>query len=124
MHQAFRFRLYPTKKQVISIHKSIGSSRFVFNHFLAKWNDTYRETGKGLTYLCYFFCPIPSGGFSSLFLFISPLFHLNWYCFIGLDENLISKIKVEHKTSNDPHTNRYTGYTQNADYRKRYEENQ
>jgi putative transposase len=34
--------LYPTKKQAISIHKS--------NHFLAKWNDTYRGTGKGLTY--------------------------------------------------------------------------
>jgi putative transposase len=50
MHQAFRFRLYPTKKQAISIHKSIGSSRFVFHHFLARWNDTYRETGKGLTY--------------------------------------------------------------------------
>jgi transposase len=45
-----RFRLYPTKKQTISIHKSIGSSRFVFHHFLARWNDTYRETGKGLTY--------------------------------------------------------------------------
>jgi putative transposase len=48
MHQAFRFRLYPAK--VISIHKSIGFSRFVFHHFLAKWNDTYRETGKGLIY--------------------------------------------------------------------------
>jgi putative transposase len=36
MYQAFRFRLYPTKKQAISIHKSMGSSRFVFNHFLAK----------------------------------------------------------------------------------------
>jgi putative transposase len=36
MHQAFRFRLYPTKKQAISIHKSMGSSRFVFHHFLAK----------------------------------------------------------------------------------------
>jgi transposase len=36
MHQAFRFRLYPIKKQAMSIHKSIGSSRFVFNHFLAK----------------------------------------------------------------------------------------
>ncbi|MDQ0418988.1 putative transposase, partial [Croceifilum oryzae] len=53
MHKAFKFRLYPTKKQVILINKSIGSSRFVFNHFLAKWSDTYKETGKGLTYnLC------------------------------------------------------------------------
>lgn len=32
------------------IAKTIGCSRFVFNHFLAKWNDTYKETGEGLTY--------------------------------------------------------------------------
>jgi putative transposase len=25
-------------------------SRFVYNHFLEKWNNTYKETGKGLTY--------------------------------------------------------------------------
>jgi putative transposase len=30
--------------------KTIGCSRFVFNYFLAKWNETYKETGKGLTY--------------------------------------------------------------------------
>lgn len=50
MHKAFKFRLYPNKEQVILINKFIGSSRFVFNYFLAKWNDTYKETGKGLTY--------------------------------------------------------------------------
>lgn len=50
MHKAFKFRLYPNKEQAILINKSIGSSRFIFNHFLAKWNDTYKETGKGLTY--------------------------------------------------------------------------
>src|SRR5699024_8509805 len=32
------------------IKKTIGCSRFVFNHFLATWKDTYKETGKGLTY--------------------------------------------------------------------------
>ncbi|GGH77923.1 putative transposase [Pullulanibacillus pueri] len=30
--------------------KTIGCSRFVFNHFLGKWKDTYKETGIGLTY--------------------------------------------------------------------------
>ncbi|MED1270819.1 RNA-guided endonuclease TnpB family protein, partial [Bacillus mycoides] len=34
----------------ILIAKTIGCSRFVFNRFLALWNDTYKETGKGLTY--------------------------------------------------------------------------
>jgi putative transposase len=50
MHQAFKFRLYPTSEQTTLINKSIGCSRFVFNHFLAQWNETYEQTGKGLTY--------------------------------------------------------------------------
>ncbi|PFA58437.1 transposase, partial [Bacillus sp. AFS015896] len=32
------------------IAKTIGCSRFVFNHLLALWNDTYKKAGKGLTY--------------------------------------------------------------------------
>lgn len=50
MHKAYKFRIYPTQEQTTLINKSIGCSRFVFNHFLAKWNETYKETGKGLTY--------------------------------------------------------------------------
>lgn len=54
VNKAFKFRIYPNKKQEVLIAKTIGCSRFVFNHFLAKWNDTYKETGKGLTYnFCY-----------------------------------------------------------------------
>ncbi len=49
-HKAYKFRLYPNKAQEVLIAKTIGCSRFVFNHFLARWNDTYKETGKGLTY--------------------------------------------------------------------------
>ncbi|MER1985276.1 MAG: IS200/IS605 family element RNA-guided endonuclease TnpB [Solibacillus sp.] len=49
-HKAFRFRIFPTKEQEVLIAKTIGCSRFVFNHFLVKWNETYKETGKGLTY--------------------------------------------------------------------------
>src|SRR5699024_1985876 len=48
--KAYKFRIYPTKEQEILITKTIGCSRFVFNHFLGKWEDTYKETGKGLTY--------------------------------------------------------------------------
>jgi putative transposase len=51
MHQAYKFRIYPTKEQETRINKSIGCSRFVFNHFLTKWQETYKETGKGLSYL-------------------------------------------------------------------------
>lgn len=50
IHKSYRFRIYPTKTQIELIKKTIGCSRFVFNHFLATWKDTYKETGKGLTY--------------------------------------------------------------------------
>lgn len=50
MHKAFKFRIYPTKEQATLINKTIGCSRFVFNHFLTKWNEAYEQTGKGLTY--------------------------------------------------------------------------
>ncbi|WP_270578071.1 IS200/IS605 family element RNA-guided endonuclease TnpB [Caldibacillus thermoamylovorans] len=50
VNKAYKFRIYPTKEQEILITKTFGCSRFVFNHFLAKWNETYQETGKGLTY--------------------------------------------------------------------------
>ncbi len=50
VNKAYKFRIYPNKAQGILIAKTIGCSRFVFNHFLALWNDTYKEIGKGLTY--------------------------------------------------------------------------
>ncbi|WP_413379337.1 IS200/IS605 family element RNA-guided endonuclease TnpB [Alkalihalobacillus sp. 1P02AB] len=48
--KAYKFRIYPSKEQETLIAKTIGCSRFVFNRFLGQWNDTYQETGKGLTY--------------------------------------------------------------------------
>src|SRR5690625_3192568 len=50
VNKAYKFRIYPTKEQEILIAKTIGCSRFVFNRFLGQWNDTYKETSKGLTY--------------------------------------------------------------------------
>ena len=49
-YKAYQFRLYPNQEQTILIAKTIGCSRFVFNHFLDLWNTTYAETGKGLSY--------------------------------------------------------------------------
>ncbi|WP_415782880.1 helix-turn-helix domain-containing protein, partial [Bacillus manliponensis] len=49
INKAFKFRIYPNKEQATLINKTIGCSRFVFNHFLTKWNQTYKETGQGLT---------------------------------------------------------------------------
>ncbi|WP_438315855.1 IS200/IS605 family element RNA-guided endonuclease TnpB [Sporosarcina sp. FA9] len=50
VHKGFKFRLYPTKEQEVLIAKTIGCSRFVFNHFLYAWNHAYKTTGKGLSY--------------------------------------------------------------------------
>jgi len=48
--KAFKFRLHPTKEQAVLINKTIGCSRFVYNHFLDKWNTAFNITGKGLSY--------------------------------------------------------------------------
>ncbi|WP_415841337.1 helix-turn-helix domain-containing protein, partial [Paenibacillus alkaliterrae] len=36
VHKAYKFRIYPNKKQAILMNKTIGCTRFVFNFFLAK----------------------------------------------------------------------------------------
>ncbi|MFB5762601.1 IS200/IS605 family element RNA-guided endonuclease TnpB [Paenibacillus medicaginis] len=50
VHKAYKFRIYPNQNQAVLIHKTIGCCRFVFNHFLGLWIETYRSTGKGLSY--------------------------------------------------------------------------
>ena len=54
MHKAFKYRIYPTKEQATLIHKTIGCSRFVFNHFLAEWNEAIwaNEKRTNLSHLC------------------------------------------------------------------------
>lgn len=49
-HKAYKFRIYPNKEQETLITKTIGCSRFVYNHFLNLWNEVYLKTGKGLSY--------------------------------------------------------------------------
>lgn len=50
MVKAFRYRIYPSDEQKNLIRKFIGSSRFVYNHFLALRSSTYKETGQGINY--------------------------------------------------------------------------
>ncbi|MCH1976541.1 helix-turn-helix domain-containing protein [Enterococcus hirae] len=49
-HKAYKFRIYPNQEQEILIAKTIGCSRFIYNHFLNLWNHEYATTGKGLSY--------------------------------------------------------------------------
>ena len=59
IQKGFTFRLYPNKKQEILIAKTIGCGRFVYNHFLSLWNETYEKTGKGLSYAkCSALCTV------------------------------------------------------------------
>ena len=39
VHKAYKFRIYPNKKQIELINKTIGCTRFVFNFFLGKQKD-------------------------------------------------------------------------------------
>jgi len=39
VNKAYKFRIYPNKKQIELINKTIGSARFVFNFFLEKQKD-------------------------------------------------------------------------------------
>lgn len=50
LNKAYKFRIYPTCQQATLINKTFGCCRFIFNHFLSLWYETYHNTGKGLTY--------------------------------------------------------------------------
>ncbi len=39
VNKAYKFRIYPTKEQLVLINKTIGCSRFVYNFFLGKQNE-------------------------------------------------------------------------------------
>jgi putative transposase len=39
VNKAYKFRIYPNKKQTELINKTIGCCRFVFNFFLAKQKE-------------------------------------------------------------------------------------
>jgi putative transposase len=60
MYRAFRYRFYPTPSQEVLLRKTMGCSRFVYNHFLAlrikEWTTnqksvSYNETSNLLTLL-------------------------------------------------------------------------
>ncbi|MFM6209598.1 helix-turn-helix domain-containing protein, partial [Planktothrix sp.] len=50
MLDVLKVRLYPNKEQQAALAKSFGCCRFVWNYYLEKTNNQYKETGKGLNY--------------------------------------------------------------------------
>ena len=50
MLNALKVRLYPNKEQEVALAKNFGCCRLVWNYYLEKTNNQYKETGKGLSY--------------------------------------------------------------------------
>ena len=48
--KAYKYRIYPNKQQMELINKTLGCTRFVFNHYLAKRIELYKKENKSLTY--------------------------------------------------------------------------
>lgn len=49
MLQVVKVRLYPNSQQRITLSQSFGNCRWLWNHFLNLMNQTYKDTGKGLS---------------------------------------------------------------------------
>lgn len=49
MLKVVKVRIYPDSSQKLTLAKAFGSCRWVWNHFLNLMNETYKETGKGLS---------------------------------------------------------------------------
>lgn len=45
MEKRYKFRIYPDKEQERLIHVNFNCSRFIYNHYLAKQIETYKENG-------------------------------------------------------------------------------
>lgn len=50
MEKAYKYRIYPNKKQIELIHKTFGCTRFVYNHYLAKRKEIYEKEEKLFTF--------------------------------------------------------------------------
>ena len=50
MERAYKFRIYPNKTQEQLIIKTFGCARFVYNHFLAKKIEKYKQDKSGMSY--------------------------------------------------------------------------
>ena len=50
MEKAYKFRIYPNKKQKEILAKTFGCCRFVYNHYLAKKIALYKTSSTALTY--------------------------------------------------------------------------
>ncbi|MBQ8559512.1 MAG: transposase, partial [Tyzzerella sp.] len=50
MEKAYKYRIYPNKRQKELLEKTFGCCRYVYNHFLNKRIETYQTEQKTMTY--------------------------------------------------------------------------
>ena len=50
MEKAYKYRIYPNKEQQILIAKTFGCCRFVYNYYLDKRIQAYKENKTSLNY--------------------------------------------------------------------------
>lgn len=51
MEKSYKYRIYPNKQQEELIHKTFGCCRFVYNYYLNKKIELYKESRKSLSYI-------------------------------------------------------------------------
>ena len=49
--KGFKFRIYPNALQQKIINQTLGCARFVYNHFLAIRQDSWKEKHESVTYV-------------------------------------------------------------------------
>ena len=49
INKTYRFRLYPNDSQIIMINKTIGCTRLVYNHYLSKKQEMYKNEHKSMS---------------------------------------------------------------------------
>ena len=53
MEKAYRYRIYPNKKQKELIAKTFGCCRFVFNKYLAKRIEAYEQNAETCSHIVF-----------------------------------------------------------------------
>jgi len=51
MFKAYKYRIYPTKEQIMLIEKHFGSTRFLYNYFLDCRQESYDNGNQKVGYM-------------------------------------------------------------------------
>lgn len=51
MHQSFKYRLYPNKRQQQLIDETLEQCRLIYNRLFAERKEAYEKSGKMLSYV-------------------------------------------------------------------------